>query len=130
MAAAAASLAPEIHDALTQCAGGELAHARERLGVRTGDEIVERRLDARRNRERELLHHVEFWTLACRTVFPTATPASTSRRATRWSRPSNRTRDARCAPKCSRASAASARSARFRKNISSRCWFPAPTASA
>jgi len=41
VAAAAARFAPQIDDTLVERAAGELAHARQSLGVRTRNEIVE-----------------------------------------------------------------------------------------
>src|SRR5258708_4123523 len=47
MAAAAARLAPEVHDRFAKAALGKRAHARERLGVRSSDEVLEARLGCR-----------------------------------------------------------------------------------
>src|SRR5204863_741451 len=66
VAAAASPCPPQIDDALAERAGGELAHARQRFGIRAGDEIVEFRRRALRNRERQLLHQVRrlsAWTI-------------------------------------------------------------------
>ena len=57
LAAPAAGSSPQVDDRLAQRSRGELAHARQRLRIRPGNEVVEAGLRLSGDIERQLLHH-------------------------------------------------------------------------
>jgi hypothetical protein len=56
MSAATACVAPKIENRIARSAGGDCAHRGQRLGIRTGDVIVEIGRRGRGDVEHELLH--------------------------------------------------------------------------